>query len=84
MSCNIAHASAEPSARRTIAGYETMAMIRKGRLASIPANDMKAQSDFIARLFHFGLIRVPAWPSFELRQDLQRNPPTGRLTSAAP
>jgi transposase, IS6 family len=39
------------TAARTIAGYETMAMIRKGQLTSIPANDMKAQSDFIARLF---------------------------------
>jgi transposase-like protein len=40
------------TAARTIAGYETMVMIRKVQLASVPANDMKAQSDFIAGLFH--------------------------------
>jgi hypothetical protein len=28
-----------------------MAMIRKGQVAITPANDMKAQSDFIAALF---------------------------------
>jgi transposase-like protein len=36
---------------RTIAGYEVMAMIRKGQVAIAPASDMKAQSDFIAALF---------------------------------
>ena len=39
------------TASRTIAGYEIMAMVRKGQVASVPANDMKAQSDFIAALF---------------------------------
>jgi IS6 family transposase len=39
------------TASRTIAGYEIMAMIRKGQVAIAPANDMKAQSDFIAALF---------------------------------
>jgi transposase, IS6 family len=39
------------TASRTIAGYETMAMIRKGQVAIAPANDMKAQSNFIAALF---------------------------------
>src|SRR6478752_30272 len=33
------------SAARTIAGYEAMAMIRKGQVVSAPAKDMKAQSD---------------------------------------
>jgi transposase-like protein len=36
---------------QTIAGYEEIAMLSKGQLASIPANDMKGQSDFIAALF---------------------------------
>jgi IS6 family transposase len=36
---------------RSVAGYEMMAMISKGQVASVPANDMKAQSDFIAALF---------------------------------
>jgi transposase, IS6 family len=40
------------TASRTIAGYEIMAMVRKGQVASVPANDMKAQSDFIAALFN--------------------------------
>ena len=39
------------TASRTIAGYEVMAMIRKGQLVGAPANDMKAQRDFIAALF---------------------------------
>jgi transposase, IS6 family len=39
------------SASRVIAGYEGIAMIRKGQVASAPANDMKAQRDFIAALF---------------------------------
>jgi hypothetical protein len=34
-----------------MAGYEVMAMIRKGQVANAPANDMRAQSDFIAALF---------------------------------
>jgi transposase, IS6 family len=34
------------TASRTIAGYEVVAMIRKGQVASAPANDIKAQSDF--------------------------------------
>jgi transposase-like protein len=39
------------TASRTIVGYEVMAMIRKGQVAIAPANDMKAQSNFIAALF---------------------------------
>jgi transposase-like protein len=39
------------SASQTIAGYEAMAMIRKGQVASAPANDRRAQSTFIAALF---------------------------------
>lgn len=36
---------------QTIAGYEAMAMIRKGQVVSAQANDMGAQRDFIATLF---------------------------------
>jgi IS6 family transposase len=39
------------TASRTIAGYEALAMIRKGQAESAPANDMDAQRDFIATLF---------------------------------
>lgn len=39
------------SASQTLSGYEAMAMIRKGQVASAPANDMRAQSAFIAALF---------------------------------
>jgi IS6 family transposase len=38
------------SASRTIAGYEAMAMIRKGEVTSAPANNMQAQADFVATL----------------------------------
>lgn len=39
------------TARRTIAGYEILAMVRKGQVAAIPANDMPNQAIFIASLF---------------------------------
>src|SRR5829696_1750704 len=39
------------TAIQTIAGYEAMAMIRKGQVVSAPANDMRAQRAFIATLF---------------------------------
>ncbi len=39
------------SASQTLAGYEALAMIRKGQVVSVPANDMGAQRDFIATLF---------------------------------
>ena len=39
------------TATQTIAGYEAMAMIRKGQIVRAPANDMGAQRDFIATLF---------------------------------
>ena len=39
------------TARRTLAGYEAMAMIRKGQIRNISGNDIRAQGTFIARLF---------------------------------
>jgi transposase-like protein len=39
------------TARRTIAGYEILAMVRKGQVAAMPANDMPTQATFIASLF---------------------------------
>jgi transposase, IS6 family len=39
------------TASQTIAGYEIMAMVRKGQVARVPANDMRAPSDVIAALF---------------------------------
>ncbi|MFZ6765244.1 IS6 family transposase, partial [Pseudoroseomonas sp. WGS1072] len=39
------------TARPTIAGYEAMAMIRKGQLRDIGGRDMRAQATFIAELF---------------------------------
>lgn len=38
-------------ARRILADYEIMAMVRKGQISAIPANDMPAQSAFVAALF---------------------------------
>ena len=40
-----------PTARRTLAGYEVMAMIRKGQVHNIGARDMQAQTAFVAGLF---------------------------------
>jgi IS6 family transposase len=39
------------TARRTLAGYEAMAMIRKGQVWGIGARDMWAQAAFITELF---------------------------------
>jgi transposase, IS6 family len=39
------------TARRTLAGYEAMAMIRKGQLRNIGGRDMRAQASLIAELF---------------------------------
>ena len=39
------------TARRTLAGYEAMAMIRKGQVWKVGGRDMQAQAAFIAELF---------------------------------
>ena len=39
------------TARRTIAGSEILAMVRKGQVAAMPANDMPTQAIVIANLF---------------------------------
>ncbi|MBI0538887.1 IS6 family transposase [Roseomonas sp. KE2513] len=39
------------TARRTLAGYEVMAMVRKGQLRRIGGRDMRAQATFVAELF---------------------------------
>jgi transposase-like protein len=39
------------TARRTLAGYEAMAMIRKGQVRKVGGRDMQAQATFIAELF---------------------------------
>jgi IS6 family transposase len=39
------------TARRTLAGYEVMVMIRKGQVRKIGGNDIKGQAEFIAALF---------------------------------
>src|ERR1700684_3197228 len=39
------------TARRTLAGYEAMALMKKGQLRNICGNDIRAQATFIAGLF---------------------------------
>jgi transposase-like protein len=39
------------TARRTLAGYEAMAMIRKGQVRKVGGRDMRAQANFVAGLF---------------------------------
>jgi transposase-like protein len=39
------------TARRTLAGYEVMAMIRKGQVRKVGGRDMRAQANFVAGLF---------------------------------
>jgi transposase-like protein len=40
------------TARRTLAGYEVMAMVRKGQVRKIDGCDMQAQAVFVAEPFH--------------------------------
>ncbi|MBP0447349.1 DDE-type integrase/transposase/recombinase [Roseomonas sp. SSH11] len=40
------------TARRTLAGYEAMAVIRKGQLRKVGGRDMRGQSACLAELFH--------------------------------
>src|SRR3981189_2580374 len=39
------------TARRTLPGFEAMAMIRKGQIRNIRGDDIRAQANFIAGLF---------------------------------
>ena len=39
------------TARRTLAGYEAMAMVRKGQVRGIGGRDMRRQARFVAGLF---------------------------------
>ena len=39
------------TATRTLAGYEAVAMIRKGQVHSVSGRDMQAQAAFVAGLF---------------------------------
>ena len=39
------------TARRTLAGYEAMAMVRKGQVRNIGGSDIRAQATFITGLF---------------------------------
>ena len=39
------------TARRTLAGFEAMAMIRKGQIRYIDGSDIQVQSSFVAGLF---------------------------------
>ena len=39
------------TAKRTVAGYEVMAMIRKGQVNKVDSRDMRAQAAFVADLF---------------------------------
>jgi hypothetical protein len=39
------------TARRALAGYEAIAMIRKGQVRNIGGSDIRVQAEFIAGLF---------------------------------
>jgi transposase-like protein len=39
------------TARRTLAGYEAMAMMRKGQVRGVGGRDMRTQASFVAELF---------------------------------
>jgi transposase, IS6 family len=39
------------TARRTLAGVEAMAMLAKGQVCAVPANDMPARRTFVHQIF---------------------------------
>jgi transposase-like protein len=39
------------TARRTLAGIEVMAMLSKGQVRAVPANDIRAQRTFVHQIF---------------------------------
>jgi hypothetical protein len=39
------------TAKRTLASVESMAMLAKGQVRAVPANDMPAQRAFVHRVF---------------------------------
>jgi hypothetical protein len=39
------------TAKRTLAGVESMAMLAKGQVCAVPVNDMPAQRAFVHRVF---------------------------------
>ena len=39
------------TARRTLAGVEAMAMLAKGQVCAVPANDVPAQRAFVHQVF---------------------------------
>jgi hypothetical protein len=43
--------AAPSTPRRTLAGYEAMAMIRKGQVRNIGGSDIRARAEFITGLF---------------------------------
>jgi hypothetical protein len=44
-------ARSRAQAHRTLAGVEAMAMLAKGQVRAVPANDMPAQRTFVHQLF---------------------------------
>jgi DDE domain len=54
------------TAERTLAGFEAMAMIRKGQVQSIGGNDMQAQTAFVACLFNDVMMRPEIAGSYHL------------------
>ena len=61
------------TARRTLAGFEGMAMIRKGQVRNIGGDDIKAQATFIAGLFQQPPERRPTGPDRAQSQSSQQN-----------
>jgi transposase-like protein len=55
------------TARRTLAGYEAMAMVRKGQVQQVGGRDMRAQATFIAELFQVASRSRPDRPACTTR-----------------
>ncbi len=73
------------TARRIVAGYEIFAMIRKGRVASIPANDVGSQRIMIASLFAIAALSLhpprQCASSASLQQNRSQSPCTDAVSA---
>ena len=66
------------TARRTLSGYEAMAMMRKGQVRNIGGRDIRTQAAFIA-----GLFQVAAWEVNSALSQMTRVPTPNVATEPA-
>jgi hypothetical protein len=62
------------TARRTLAGVEDMAMLGKGQVRAVPANDLPTQRAFVHQIFGLAARPEAKGPELVGRPPTQRDP----------